>query len=179
MTETDQRTFVDHKKPVHGRITDHVWWASWINVDNWEGSDDVYADEESAFRILAAQYVRDEYAWDDTAPHDEAPDCILEWRKSGNGWALYDKGERTGVRLHKTAVVETGGHATGCQSTIHCVHYGFCHRCSPELADAGSHVMNALLQVGLHRSGKVYGEMMALLMSHAGPPGAVPGAAKE
>lgn len=179
MTETGQWTVVDHKKPVTGRIVDHVWVASWDRVDDWEGSDDLYADEDSAFPLVARQYVRDEYAWDDSDPDDEAPDCVLEWRQVGSGWVLHDKGMRTGVKLAKVAVVETCTHTTGCQSTVHCVHYGFCHRCSPELADAGGHVMDALLQVGLHRDGRVYGELMSLLMRHAGPPGAVPGAAKE
>lgn len=54
-------------------------------------------------------------------------------------------------------------HDTGCRSTIHCANYGFCHRCSPELAEAGGHVMKALLAIGKERSGELYGQVMDLM----------------
>jgi DNA-binding transcriptional MocR family regulator len=54
-------------------------------------------------------------------------------------------------------------HMTGCRSTIHCASFGFCHRCSPELAEASSHVMLALATVGQERNGGLYERVMNLL----------------
>ena len=45
-------------------------------------------------------------------------------------------------------------HPTGCRSTIHCANFGFCHRCSPELARASSFALLALKEEARASSGE-------------------------
>jgi hypothetical protein len=54
-------------------------------------------------------------------------------------------------------------HDTGCRSTIHCANYGFCDRCSPELADASSHVLRAMKAIGRETDGHLYAQLMDVL----------------
>jgi hypothetical protein len=54
-------------------------------------------------------------------------------------------------------------HETGCRSTIHCANYGFCDRCSPELAEASGHVMKALGAIDQQYNGSLYAEVMGLM----------------
>lgn len=52
---------------------------------------------------------------------------------------------------------------SGCRSTIHCANFGFCNRCSPELAEAARHVLQAMLVMERHTDGQLYEAMMNLL----------------
>lgn len=56
-------------------------------------------------------------------------------------------------------------HPTGCRSTIHCANFGFCHRCAPELSQAGEHVIKAMDEIGRVTDGELYASMMRLLMT--------------
>lgn len=75
-------------------------------------------------------------------------------------------------------------YATGCRSTIHCANFGFCHRCAPDLAEAASHVIRAMDEIGRVSDGELYDVLMSVLMEaramngggDAPPAGAVPGA---
>jgi hypothetical protein len=57
---------------------------------------------------------------------------------------------------------------TGCRSTIHCANFGFCHRCSPELARASSFALQALKEVGREWDGGLYGKVMETIRDGMG-----------
>lgn len=59
-------------------------------------------------------------------------------------------------------------HETGCRSTIHCANYGFCNRCSPELARAASFALQALKEVGREWDGELYGKVMTVIRDGMG-----------
>lgn len=52
---------------------------------------------------------------------------------------------------------------TGCRSTVHCANFGFCNRCSPDLARAASFALQAMKEMGREWDGELYAEMMDLL----------------
>lgn len=55
-------------------------------------------------------------------------------------------------------------HESGCRSTIHCANFGFCHRCAPDLAEAGSHIIKAMDEIGRVSDGELYDVLMSVLI---------------
>lgn len=70
-------------------------------------------------------------------------------------------------------------HVTGCRGTVHCANFGFCHRCHPDLARAGSLVVQAMGEIGRGQDGRLYGKLMRLLRLAAPPAGAAPGTGED
>lgn len=52
---------------------------------------------------------------------------------------------------------------TGCKSTIHCANFGFCDRCSPELAKASAFVLQAMSELDRATDGQLYEDVMNVL----------------
>ncbi|MFF8840531.1 hypothetical protein [Streptomyces sp. NPDC015130] len=60
-----------------------------------------------------------------------------------------------------------------CRSTQHCATHGFCHRCTPSLADASQHLVKAIDAAGITTgSGRVYAQLAATVRDAARQTGA-------
>lgn len=100
-------TVIDHRQPAKGAPITFAWMATWNRWEEWEGSDDVYDTVFSAFPLVVAQYVRDEYNWSaESDPIEEAPDVTFSWRNLKGKWKLFADDEYTGISLRSLAIVQ-------------------------------------------------------------------------
>jgi hypothetical protein len=107
MTETYAHHEIDLAAPVRAEMFATVWQAHHAHIEGWEGSDDLYADLTSAFRVVCKAYLRDEYLY--TPGEDgwgDAPFGPMVWRYVRGKWRLFDGEEASGITLRPIAVMQ-------------------------------------------------------------------------
>jgi len=111
MTETEALTItVDPRQPCEGETIGYVVLAAKSGAPDWEGADELYSGLDTAFKLVVACYVADEYGWDArTDDPADAPAATFEWRFAHSAWRLFENGESTGIRLRSLGVVGNVG----------------------------------------------------------------------